>query len=146
MLQQITDRYSPVVSQGHPSWPVWPTAGLSIPHLNDLQHSVMKVRWYRSSNFSGASPDGNATFRGCGKQAELAVSGQDTDLDKSCWTLSLNRSHIWCAMPCSRIERREEAMRLKKAACGDRSSGGLPRGQSVAWRLAMTGAALICRR
>ena len=88
--------------------------------LNDLQHSVMKVRMVPVEQLFRRFPRMVRDIsRQCGKQAELAVSGQDTDLDKSLLdAIAEPLTHMVRNAVAHGIEPAEERVRLKKAACG----------------------------
>ncbi len=88
--------------------------------LNDLQHSVMKVRMVPVEQLFRRFPRlvRDVGLR-CGKQAELVISGQDTDLDRSLLdAIAEPLTHLVRNGVSHGIESAEERARNNKPACG----------------------------
>jgi two-component system, chemotaxis family, sensor kinase CheA len=88
--------------------------------LNDLQHSVMKVRMVPVEQLFRRFPRlVRDIARQCGKQAQLAISGQDTDLDRSLLdAIAEPLTHLIRNAVSHGIEPAEERVRAHKPACG----------------------------
>ncbi len=88
--------------------------------LNDLQHSVMKVRMVPVEQLFRRFPRiVRDIARQCGKQAELRVSGQETDLDRSLLdAIAEPLTHLVRNAVSHGIEPAEERVRAGKPACG----------------------------
>ncbi len=88
--------------------------------LNDLQHSVMKVRMMPVEQLFRRFPRiVRDISRQCGKQAELAVSGEDTDLDRSLLdTIAEPLTHLIRNAVSHGLETADERVRAGKPACG----------------------------
>jgi two-component system chemotaxis sensor kinase CheA len=88
--------------------------------LADLQHSVMKVRMVPVEQLFRRFPRVVRDIaRQCEKQAELAVRGQDTDLDRGLLdAMAEPLTHLVRNAVSHGIESKEERVRAGKTACG----------------------------
>jgi two-component system, chemotaxis family, sensor kinase CheA len=88
--------------------------------LNDLQRSVMKIRMVPVEQLFRRFPRMiRDVAKQCGKQVELTVSGQDTDLDKSLLdAIAEPLTHLVRNAVSHGIENPEERTRSGKPACG----------------------------
>ena len=120
MLQQILTEFG----RRHPKDPLRSRLSDSLAFqsrvLNDLQHSVMKVRMVPVEQLFRRFP---RTVRDvalkCGKQAELTVSGQETDLDRGLLdSIAEPLTHLIRNAISHGIETPEERARAGKPACG----------------------------
>ena len=84
MLQQVMQEYARVAPKDALRARFGDAMGFQARVLNDLQRSVMKIRMVPVEQLFRRFPRivRDAALR-CGKQVELVLSGQDTDLDKS---------------------------------------------------------------
>ncbi len=84
--------------------------------LNDLQRSVMKIRMVPVEQLFRRFPRMvRDVARQCGKDVELVVSGEDTDLDKSILDAIAEPLTIWCVTP-SAMGSRVGGRRQKRAS------------------------------
>ena len=88
--------------------------------LNDLQRSVMKVRMVPVEQLFRRFPRMvRDVAKQCGKEVELVISGQDTDLDKSLLdAIAEPLTHLVRNSVSHGIEDAAERTRLGKPACG----------------------------
>ncbi len=88
--------------------------------LNDLQHSVMKVRMVPVEQLFRRFPRVVRDIaRQCGKQAELGVRGQETDLDRGLLdAIAEPLTHLVRNAVSHGIESAEERTAAGKAVCG----------------------------
>ena len=100
--------------------------------LNDLQRSVMKVRMVPVEQLFRRFPRMvRDVAKQCGKEVELVLSGQDTDLDKSLLdAIAEPLTHLVRNAVGHGIESAEERARERQARARNHPSRGLSPGQS----------------
>ena len=104
--------------------------------LNDLQHSVMKIRMVPVEQLFRRFPRVvRDVGRQCGKEVELSVRGGQTDLDKSILdAIAEPMTHLVRNAIGHGIETAAERVRGRQAAARKPSAGGLSSGESGSHR------------
>src|SRR4029077_18107691 len=101
--------------------------------LNDLQRSVMKIRMVPVEQLFRRFPRMvRDVARQCGKDVELMLTGQDTDLDKSILdAIAEPLTHLVRNAIGHGLESAEERQKAGKAACGTLRLGAYHQGNQV---------------
>ena len=99
--------------------------------LNDLQRSVMKIRMVPVEQLFRRFPRMvRDVARQCGREVELVISGQDTDLDKGILdAIAEPLTHLVRNAISHGIETPEERVQSRQAAAGNRPAQRLSPGQ-----------------
>jgi len=101
--------------------------------LNDLQRSVMKIRMVPVEQLFRRFPRMvRDVARQCGREVDLVLSGQDTDLDKSILdAIAEPLTHLVRNAIGHGLESAEERQKAGKAACGTLRLGAYHQGNQV---------------
>ncbi|HEY7615436.1 MAG TPA: chemotaxis protein CheA, partial [Terriglobales bacterium] len=116
--------------------------------LNDLQRSVMKIRMVPVEQLFRRFPRlVRDVARQCGKQAELTISGQSTELDKGLLdAIAEPLTHLVRNAIGHGIETAEERIRADKTACGTMRLTAYHQGSQVIVEVQDDGRGIDARR
>ncbi len=116
--------------------------------LTDLQHSVMKVRMVPVEQLFRRFPRiVRDVARQCGKQAELVVQGQDTDLDRSLLdAIAEPLTHLIRNAVSHGLEPAEDRTRQGKPACGTVRLAAFHQGNQVVVEVSDDGCGIDLQR